>query len=317
MRLAARADPACDLAAAYAAALDEHLAGGGRELLRRAREIGRQAVSQGIGVLELAAIHHQALAALLLRSAARRSLPRDLRRAEAFAVESLSGFDLAHRGFQEALLAQRRLNDAMERRMHAIAQAVHDQAGQMLFAAHLTLSEAELVQGLSGPDRQRLRSVRGILNQAESELRRLAHEMRPAALDDLGLLPALRLLAGNASGGGGLSIRVEGALRARPAPRVEAAVYRVVQEALVNVARHAQARHVRIRVSSDDRRALRCRVQDDGAGFAVGTAARPGGPGGLGLASMRERLGAVGGALRIRSAPGRGTELLVTVPREA
>lgn len=313
MRLA----PRPDLAGAYAAALEEHLAAGGRESLRHGRALGQQAVSQGIGVLELTAIHHQTLSALLLRRDARCFLARDLRRAEAFAVESLSGFDLAHRGFQEALLVQRRLNETLERRMHTIAQAVHDQAGQMLFAAHLTLSEAEMVQGLSGADRQRLRSVRAILSQAESELRRLAHEMRPAALDDLGLLPALRLLAGTASGGGGLSIRVEGALRARPAPRVEVAVYRVVQEALVNVARHANARNVRIRVSSDARRALRCRVLDDGAGFAVGTASRPGGPEGLGLASMRERLGAVGGGLRIRSAPGRGTELLVTVPREA
>jgi signal transduction histidine kinase len=212
-------------------------------------------------------------------------------------------------------LALRRLNETLEREIQRIAQAVHDEAGQLLVAAHLAVAEIE--RDPSSAVRKRLRGVRTILGQTEKELRRISHELRPTVLDDLGLVPALRLLAGNASRGGRLSVRVESALKGRPAPRIEVAVYRVVQEALANVARHARARNVSVRISADASKALRCRVKDDGKGFDAASVLGRGEPRGLGLIAMRERLHAVGGGLQIRSEPGRGTEILLSVPMEA
>ena len=94
----------------------------------------------------------------------------------------------------------------------------------------------------------RLRKSVRILDQVEKQLRRLSHELRPTILDDLGLLPALEFLAGSVSKRAGLSIRIHSTLKDRYAHKIETAVYRVIQEALTNITKHAHAKNVEIRL---------------------------------------------------------------------
>ncbi len=303
-----------DLAGSYASELEEYLAAGGEGVLRRGYELGRRAIAHGTGVVELATIHQEALARLLLRSRPPRALEATLRRAEEFFAESLSPYEMALRGFRESLSGLRHLNETMEREIQRIAQAVHDEAGQLLFAARLAMSG--LAQDLEPGLRQRLEEVGAILDRAEKELRRLSHDLRPTILEDLGLMPALRMLADGNSRRARLSINVESFLEERLPANLEATVYRLVQEALTNVTRHSEAQNVRIRITRDERGMLRCVVDDDGKGFDVTAVLGGRRPKGLGLTGMRERLGAVGGALQIDSAPGRGTELTMTIPLE-
>jgi PAS domain S-box-containing protein len=194
---------------------------------------------------------------------------------------------------------------AQEEEARRIAHRLHDEAGQMTATLHLSLQELE--GELPARHRRRVHRVRALVLDLEERLRSLSHELRPTILDDLGLAPAIGFLAEAFSSRTGIRVEVRGdAADQRLDPPVETALYRMLQEALANVARHAQARRVVVDIR---RRAdtLRCSVQDDGAGFDPARAARAGG---LGLLGMRERLGTVGGRLLVRSAPGRGTKLV-------
>jgi signal transduction histidine kinase len=111
----------------------------------------------------------------------------------------------------------------------------------------------------------------------------------------------------------GLCIRVDSALDRRLAPAVETALYRIMQEGLTNIIKHAAAAHVDLQLWQDARM-LYGRLQDDGVGFAVDEVVHQQGPRGLGLLGMQERLEALGGAIQITSAPGQGTALQITLP---
>lgn len=298
--------------ASYARALEAYLDGGGEEALRIAYELGREAIAGGRGLLEMAAAHHAALRQALRRPGA--DVPGHLERAREIFAEYLSSHEMALRGFAEAVSTLRRLNETLESEIQRIAHDVHDEAGQLLVAARLALSDA--CRGAGPPQRIRLGKVGAILDRAEGELRRISHELRPLVLDDLGLVPALQLLAEGVAGRSRLEVEVESTLKGRPERRVEIALYRIVQEALTNAARHARARRVWIRLSREGQR-LRCLIRDDGVGFDSRAARRLRRRGGLGLLGMRERLNALGGRIQIRSGPGRGTELVVTIPAEA
>jgi signal transduction histidine kinase len=197
----------------------------------------------------------------------------------------------------------------MEREIQRIAHDVHDEAGPLLDAARLAM--AGVADDLSPALQERFREIGAILDHAETELRRLSHELRPTMLDDLGLVPALQSLADRVSKRASLTVRVESSLEGRLRANVETALYRIVQEALTNVIRHSRASNVRVELSSEARM-VRCVVRDDGVGFVPavlsGRSER-----GLGLLGIRERLNAIGGRLQIRSEPGRGTELLVEI----
>jgi two-component system, NarL family, sensor histidine kinase UhpB len=302
-----------DLAALYADALRANLLETSEGALRRAYEIGRHGFARGLGILELVAMHHEALAGISTRGPGSAALTEQIVRAGEFLAESLSPYEMAHRGFREATSALRKLNETMEREIQRIAHSVHDEAGQLLDAARLAIS----VVGDDLPPmlRERLREVGCMLDRAETELRRLSHELRPTILDDLGLVPALQLLAEGISRRAGLGIRIENSLARRAAAKVETVLYRVVQEALTNVVRHARARNATIQIARRGKGNLRCSIRDDGSGFDLSTLAQ-GARGGLGLVGMRERLQAAGGKLQIRSQPGRGTELIADVPIE-
>jgi len=208
--------------------------------------------------------------------------------------------------------ALRHLNEALEEEVKRIAHALHDEAGQLLASVHIVL--ADITRDLPPSASQRLDEVRGLLNKIEEQLRHLSHELRPTILDDLGLHPALEFLADGVSKRTGLRIFVDGTPGTRLPPATETALYRIVQEALTNVTKHAQAGRVAITFAREGR-FLRCSVHDDGAGLDAATLARRGRRG-LGLLGIQERLNAVRGTLEIVSAPGRGTELLITVPVE-
>jgi two-component system sensor histidine kinase UhpB len=217
---------------------------------------------------------------------------------------------LAHRDALRNLSARYLL--AKEEEAKRIAHQLHDEAGQITTSIHLAL--AEIGRELPEPGRERLRQVTTYVDEIEDRLRRLSHELRPTILDDLGLRPALEFLAEGFSARTGIQIRVEGKTDGRVDSLVETAIYRVVQEALTNIARHSSAGGASIRLRHAHER-LRCTIRDDGVGFAANRLRRGGKGGrGLGLLGVRERLDALGGRVRIRSTPGAGTELSVIVP---
>ena len=205
------------------------------------------------------------------------------------------------------------LNEALEEEVKRIAHALHDEAGQLLASVHIGL--AEIARDLPPHVAQRLADVGGLLNKIEEQLRHLSHELRPTILDDLGLQPALEFLADGVSRRTGLNIVVEGSAGVRlPAP-TETALYRIVQEALTNVTKHAQATRVSITLTRSGRQ-LRCTIRDDGVGFDVWAVHARRGARGLGLIGIQERLHGVGGTLEIVATPGGGTRLIMAVPLE-
>lgn len=306
-------DQTRDLERAYTRALEDYVSSGGEDALHSAYEIGRTALADGLGVLEMATLHHAALAQVLERVSRPTSLEQNLDRAQEFFGESLSPYEMAHRGFRDAISALRRLNETLEQEIQRIAHAVHDEAGQLLVAARLTMSG--VARDLSPSAQGRLQEVGMILDQVEKQLRRLSHELRPTILDDLGLVPALQSLTEGVSKRTELSIRLNSSLQGRCAPNVETVLYRVIQEALTNVTKHARAENVEIQLSNVAK-SLHCLVHDDGVGFDAPSVLSSKERRGLGLVGIRERLMAVGGTLQIDSAVGRGTELLVKIPVE-
>lgn len=221
------------------------------------------------------------------------------------------GRDITER--QRVETALRHLNETLEQESRRIAHALHDEAGQLLAAVDIALDE--FARELPPPAQPHLEEVKALLDQIEAQLRHVSHELRPTVLDDLGLVPALEFLAEGVSTRTGLSITVEGPTTGRLPLAVETALYRTVQEALTNVTKHAQAKSVSVQVKRENRR-LRCTIRDDGIGFDVSAVQARKGERGLGLIGIRERLDALGGRLQITSAPGRGTELAITVPLE-
>lgn len=296
-----------------ASAFREYLAGGGEGVLRRAYELGRQALADGLGVLEMAVLIHRAM----LSVGPRRRTPEERARVatamEEFFLECLSPFEMAHRGVREANAALRRVNEMLEEGAKRIAHALHDEAGQLLASVYVALDE--LAWDLPrGAHHERFQKIRELLDETSEQLRRLSHELRPTILDDLGLLPAVEFLAEGVSKRTGLSITVEGSLEGRAETSVETALYRIVQEALNNVTKHARATSVNVRLRHEARQ-IHCSIRDDGIGFDVPSVLARHGEQGLGLSGIRERLDALGGILEIASACGHGTELRLTIPR--
>lgn len=216
---------------------------------------------------------------------------------------------------QREILAQ--VIDAQEAERARVARDLHDQIGQSLTSVLLGL---RLVAGsLSGeaPDladaRLRTEEVRALVAQALSEVRRLAFDLRPTVLDDVGLVAAVRRLAGDLTERYGVPVDLaldglDDDTRLRP--EAETVVYRVVQEALTNVARHAEASRAAVGLAVDGG-AARATVVDDGVGFEVdGATLRS-----LGLAGMRERASLANGRLDIASTRGHGTTIELVVPR--
>ena len=210
-----------------------------------------------------------------------------------------------------------RVIDAQEAERARVARDLHDQIGQSLTSVLLGLRLVDGSLSKDDPDIDDARAhsdeVRALVAHALDEVRQLAFDLRPTVLDDVGLVAAVRRLSGDVTGRSDLPVDVslDGLDDDTRLPsEVETVVYRVVQEALTNVARHARASHAAVELALDDRR-TRARVVDDGVGFTLTDDP----PRSLGLAGMRERAALVDGYVEIVSVPGQGTTVLLEVPR--
>lgn len=270
-------------------------------------------------VLALPLLHDgQVIGALSIGDAAGRTFDaEDLALARLFAAQAATALANA-RLYTEVQTGQERMQDlsrklleAQEAERRRMAHELHDESGQLLASVYLALEAA--VTGLPPQLREGFHLVRSQLDAIEIQLRHLAHELRPTILDDLGLLPALQGLTQRVAERTGLCIRMGSALEGRLAPAVETALYRVMQEGLTNIAKHAAATHVDLQLWRDDERVYGL-LLDDGVGFAVEYVMSQTGPRGLGLLGIQERLDALGGTLQITSALGQGTTLQIMLP---
>jgi signal transduction histidine kinase len=297
----------------YVDALERHLAERTEATLHAAYEIGRAALSEGLGVLDMAVIAHRALRSTCGHQRAGQEVEQTIEALESFVLESLSPFEMAYRGAREANSALRRQNEVLEAETTRIAHGLHDAAGQILAFAHHALDRllSDAPQAVA-----RVSEVRQRLDEVEDHLRQLSHELRPTILDDLGLVPALRFLGERVSGRSGIAVSIEESSVGRFPRPVEVTLYRVVQEALANAARHAQAAHVWIALR-DQGGCVHCSIRDDGVGIPGqrDLGATPANH--LGLAGIRDRVTSCGGSLVIESASKLGTELRVAIPVEA
>ncbi|HUC42684.1 MAG TPA: ATP-binding protein [Candidatus Sulfotelmatobacter sp.] len=286
----------------------------GESAKQRGYDLGREALRSGVGLLEMVSLQHEVLRELSRASAGGALSPEALRALTAFFVESLAPFEMVHRGFRDSNEELRRLNErlnvTLEQAMTRVAHILHDQVGQVLVAAHLALED--LARDLPPTSRGRIVEIRTILEQIEEQLRSVSRELRPTLLDDLGLMPAVEALASGVAARGHIGVDVSGANPGRLPQDIETAAYRIVQEALTNVLRHAHASHVRLRFRL---RAgmLAFFVHDDGVGFELEPKETVGSAG-LGLVGIRERAKALGGCVRIHSRPDAGCKIFVALP---
>jgi signal transduction histidine kinase len=210
----------------------------------------------------------------------------------------------------------KRLITAQEDERTRIARELHDNLGQLLGGLALRL---EALERMTDPDSQQALEI---LNQAQSlvtfgtnRMYDLILDLRPAALDDLGLLATLRAHAQRTVNGTGLTVEFDtSGLNGRLPPEVETVLYRIFQEALNNVVRHAHATRVQVSLARRNH-SLIGRIGDNGCGFdPVTINANPDNHRGLGLLGMQERVAHCGGRLEIRSQPGQGTILTIYIP---
>lgn len=204
---------------------------------------------------------------------------------------------------------------AQEEERQRIARELHDSAAQSMATLLVTL---QAMRNALPPD---LARERGVMDQAIAQgtqaltdMRRMIADLRPSALDDLGFVPALHAYAQERLEATGTQVHLEvtGPEQRLPGP-TETALFRILQEAINNVAKHAQARNVTLRLAFGDA-TLVAQVEDDGRGFDVSARGAAGVQGGVGLQSMRERAALIGGDLFIESTPGRGTRVRVEAP---
>jgi signal transduction histidine kinase len=177
----------------YRAELKEYVATRGEAALCRAGELGRQALDQRASIVEVAAVHHQTLEELLQQEKDETCRGALLRAGAEFFTECVFPYEMAHRGFQDVLRSRRQVNETLEAEIKRIAYAVHDEAGQLLVAVHPAL--ADIKRELPKLQQKQIQQVEELLNQLEKHLRQYSHELRPTILDDLGWIPAIRILA--------------------------------------------------------------------------------------------------------------------------
>ena len=203
-----------------------------------------------------------------------------------------------------------RLVETQENDRRAISRELHDEVGQSLSAVLVELGIlSKAIRGVDDPrPREQVDSIRKLVEECVGVVRNMALLLRPSMLDDLGLVPALQWQAREVSRRTGMRVKVavEGVSDELPESH-RTCVYRIVQEALHNCSRHAEARVVRIAVRQEPDR-LVLSIQDDGKGFDTQRTR------GLGLLGMQERVAYLGGAFEMQSEPGGGTLLSIVIP---
>ncbi len=208
----------------------------------------------------------------------------------------------------------RHILHAQEEERKRIARELHDETSQALTTLLISLALVE--ESVSDPaGRERIRETRTLAHQTLRAVRNMSLDLRPSALDDLGLLPALRWYIKEYQQKCGIEaeLTVSG-LKERLPSEAETALYRMIQESLTNTAKHARANHVWVTLTEDGL-LLRATIRDDGQGFdAAGMMRRHWQDRGLGLAGMQERAALLDGSVEIESEPGAGALITVTIP---
>ena len=230
----------------------------------------------------------------------------DVRLAETFAARAAAAVDLSERVASDAL---RRVVSAQELERQRLARELHDETGQALTSILLGLKSFE--DAASPEDVAAATSeLRELVVSTLQDVRRLALELRPKALDDFGLVSALERLIETFREQTGIQVDLEPRLgNERLPPDVETTLYRITQEALTNVVKHARAKRVSIVLTRRDG-SVTAVIEDDGRGFGE----RQTDEDGLGLLGMSERIALVDGRLNVESSPGSGTTLSIEVP---
>ena len=230
----------------------------------------------------------------------------DLRLAETFGARAAVAVELSQRVARDAM---RRVVQAQELERRRLARELHDETGQALTSILLGLKPLE--EALAGqPGREALAELREHVVSALQDVRRLAVELRPAVLDDFGLVPALERLTESFAEQSEIRVDFHSALGETRLPSdVETALYRVVQEALTNIVKHADAHSVSISITRRGS-AVAAVIEDDGNGFDPRTVSKDG----IGLLGMRERLALIDGRLEVESRPRAGTTVVAEVP---
>lgn len=210
-----------------------------------------------------------------------------------------------------------RIIEVQEEERKRVARELHDGVNQILTAAKMRLHAADWKEPDAGCSRCRdVGKARRLLESAIDEIRNISHNLRPSILDDLGLVPAIRSLCDEVAERSDMDVCIEcSGTIADCADEVELTAYRVVQEALSNIVKHAGAKSVKVQLESDHR-LLRVAVIDDGCGFREGEKREEqNGRHGLGLTHIRERVGYMGGTMQIESSS-HGTKIHVSMPCE-
>jgi len=207
----------------------------------------------------------------------------------------------------------RSLNALLGIQAARISNLLHDDVSQTLASAHIVIDD--VAQDLPVPAQMRLLKVRQHLHDVAEQLRRMSHTLHPGIVDDLGLSDAVEFTARVFRRTTGIQLAVTMDFEDPCPPPVAGLLFRVVQEALDNISRHAGATSASISVERDRGRII-CTVSDNGAGFNVAAALGAGAARGLGLGLTRARVEAAGGIFEIESASAHGTRLRASIPVE-
>ena len=236
----------------------------------------------------------------------RRFSSEDLRLAETFAARATVAVDQARLIQRDAL---RRVVRAQEEERRRLARELHDETGQALTSILLGLKGLEDLDDMAALE-ESVAALRERVVATLQDVRRLAVELRPAALDDFGLVAALERLTAGFAEQTGMKVELESRLQDDRLPEeVETVLYRTVQEGFTNIVKHADAGRVSI-VLTQKAGSVSAVIEDDGRGFDPDQAV----DGGIGLIGMRERVALLDGSMTIEAAPGKGTTLVIEIP---
>lgn len=325
------------LQADYRVALQRHLTSGDESGLQQAYELGRRACTAGLGVLDLARAHQEVWAEL-----AGPSIAHNGASADEFLLEALSPFEATHRGFRRAhdelqqsrahyqrLLTEsremqetlrqlsKRFLDAQEAERAHFSRELHDEVGQALNAISINLGTLARLTEDNAAAQARINDTLGLIAVTAENVHRFARELRPAMLDELGLEAALRACVRGFAERTGITVEFHGKLPGKLlAADQRTVIYRVAQESLNNVAKHASATHVDVILWREGGLAI-LEIRDNGRGFSQPPRRVEPDRQRLGLLGMEERVRLVNGRFNIESRPSAGTIVRVEIPLDA
>ena len=205
---------------------------------------------------------------------------------------------------------------AQEEERKRIARELHDEYGQTLTGLIMSI---ESLENMTSPKqsqfKERLKNTKSLITRTLDGIRKLTLDLRPSTLDDIGLVPTVRAYARSHLETVGIQINFKSkGMNGRLAPTVEIALFRIIQEAIHNITKYAEARNVIIKLESNTDK-ITAIIEDDGKGFDVDTVFRSQiGVNSLGLLGIQERIRLLGGTFNIKSQIGQGTYLIVEIP---